>query len=129
MGHPIQQLAEVSAEASAKLMSVGVTTTEQLLERAAQAPGRDRLAAQIGVSSEEVLAWANEADLLRVLGTAEGFTPLLEAAGVETVDDLAGNDAELLSARIAEINAELNLVQRVPAQGEVAAWIEAARAR
>ena len=69
----------------------------------------------------------NEADLMRIPGVAEGFSQLLEAAGVDTVKELAVRNAENLTAKIAEVNEQLHLTGRVPSQEQVAGWIEAAK--
>ena len=47
-------------------------------------------------------------------GVAEGFSQLLEAAGVDTVKELAHRNAENLTAKIAEVNEQLKLTGRVP---------------
>ena len=129
MGYSIRDLADVPAAAAGRLQDLGVTTTQQLLERTRDAESRNALAQQIGASAQQVLAWANEADLLRIPDLAGSTTQLLEAAGVESLAELATRNADLLAARIAEVNQELQLTERVPSAGQVAAWIEQAKAR
>lgn len=128
MGYSIRDLADVPAAAAGRLQDLGVTTTQQLLERTRDAASRNALAQQIGASTQQVLAWANEADLLRIPDLAGSTTQLLEAAGVESLAELAGRNADLLAARITEVNQELQLTERVPSAGQVAAWIEQAKA-
>ncbi len=127
MAYSIKDLKDVSAGLAAKLQEVGVGTTEQLLEKAGSSAGRRQLADEIGASATQLLTWVNEADLMRVPGIAEGFSQLLEAAGVDTVKELATRNAENLTAKIAEVNEQLNLAGRVPTQDQVAAWIAAAK--
>jgi predicted RecB family nuclease len=127
MAYAIRDLADVTTAAATRLQELGVTTTQQLLAHASDPAARTALAEQIGASAQQVLAWANEADLMRVPGLAQGTTALLEAAGVETLGELATRNAELLSARIAEVNAELGITERLPSPGEVAGWIERAK--
>lgn len=127
MAYSISDLRDISANSAAKLRDLGVTTTDQLLERAGAAGERTQLADQLGESASQVLTWVNEADLMRVPGIAEGFSQLLEASGVDTVKELATRNAENLTAKIAEVNAQLNLSGRVPTQKQVAGWIEAAK--
>jgi predicted flap endonuclease-1-like 5' DNA nuclease len=127
MAYSIKDLKDVSVGAAQKLADLGVTTTEQLLDTAGAAAGRKRLADEIGTSVSQVLTWVNEADLMRVPGIGEGFSQLLEAAGVDTVKELAVRNAENLTAKIAEVNAQANLTGRIPSQDQVAAWIEAAK--
>ncbi len=127
MAYSIKDLKDVSTGLAAKLQEVGVGTTEQLLEKAGSSAGRKQLADEIGASATQLLTWVNEADLMRVPGIAEGFSQLLEAAGVDTVKELATRNAENLTAKIAEVNEQLNLAGRVPNQEQVAAWIAAAK--
>jgi predicted flap endonuclease-1-like 5' DNA nuclease len=128
MAYSIRNLADVPAAAASRLQDLGVTTTQQLLERTRDAASRNALAAQIGASAQQVLAWANEADLLRIPDLTASTTQLLEAAGVESLAELASRNADLLAARVAEVNEELQLTDRVPSAGQVAAWIEQAKA-
>ncbi len=127
MAYSIKDLKDVSTAAAAKLQAIGVSTTEELLAKGGSAAGRTALAEQVGASVQDVLTWVNEADLMRVPGIAEGFSQLLEAAGVDTVKELATRNAANLTAKIAEVNAEMGLTGRVPTQEQVAAWIEAAK--
>lgn len=127
MAYSIKDLKDVSAGLAAKLQEVGVGTTEQLLEKAGSSSGRKQLADEIGASANQLLTWVNEADLMRVPGIAQGFSQLLEAAGVDTVKELATRNAENLTAKMAEVNGQLNLAGRVPNQDQVAAWIAAAK--
>jgi predicted flap endonuclease-1-like 5' DNA nuclease len=127
MSYSLKDLKDVPAAAAQKLATLGVSTTEQLLDGAGSASGRKKIAAEIGAPISQVLTWVNEADLMRVPGVAEGFSQLLEAAGVDTVKELAARNAENLTAKLAEVNGQLQLTGRVPTQEQVAGWIEAAK--
>lgn len=127
MAYSIKDLKDLSDAAAAKLQEIGVGTTEQLLEKAGSATGRKQLADEIGASAQDLLTWVNEADLMRISGVAEGFSQLLEAAGVDTVKELATRNAENLAAKIAEVNEQVQLTGRIPTQEQVAAWIAQAK--
>lgn len=105
----------------------GVATTEDLLEKAGTSSGRKQLADEVGAQASQILTWVNEADLMRISGVAEGFSQLLEAAGVDTVKELAHRNAENLTAKIAEVNEQLKLTGRVPTQEMVEGWIAQAK--
>ncbi len=111
----------------AKLKALGITTTEALLERAATPKGRRDLAEALGVSEKLVLKWANRADLFRIKGIGEEFSDLLEAAGVDTVPELAQRVPENLHKKLLEVNASKKLVRRPPSLSEVADWVEQAK--
>jgi predicted flap endonuclease-1-like 5' DNA nuclease len=128
MAYSIKDLKDLSEAAAQKLHTAGVATTEQLLETAGSASGRNALADRIGESASQVLTWVNEADLMRIPGIAEGYSQLLEASGVDTVKELATRNVENLTAKLAEVNASRQLTGRVPTIDQVAGWVEAAKA-
>jgi len=110
-----------------KLQEAGVGTLEQLLEKGAAPTGRKEIAEKAGVSEKLILRWANMADLFRIKGVGEEYADLLEAAGVDTVPELAQRNAENLHKKLAEVNESKNLVRRVPTQGEVSEWVGQAK--
>ena len=110
-----------------KLVAAGVNTVEQLLEKCAAPAGRKALAEETGIAEKLVLTWCNHADLMRVKGVGPQFAELLEAAGVDTVKELAHRNAENLAAKMLEVNAEKNLVNRVPVASELQKMIDQAK--
>lgn len=120
----IEGIGEVYAQ---KLQEAGVGTLDQLLEKGAAPTGRKEIAEKAGVSEKLILRWANMADLFRIKGVGEEYADLLEAAGVDTVPELAQRNAENLHKKLAEVNEAKNLVRRVPTQGEVSEWVGQAK--
>lgn len=108
---------------AAKLKEAGVGTVEKMLEFGASPAGRADLAAKTGLTNNMILEWVNRADLARVRGVGSEYADLLEAAGVDTVAELAQRNATNLAAKMSEINAAKNLVRRAPTESEVEAWI------
>jgi hypothetical protein len=111
-----------------KLKGVGVTSVEKLLEMGASPKGRKDLAEKAGISGDLILKWINRADLYRVKGIAEEYSDLLEAAGVDTVVELAQRKAANLYAKLVEVNEAKKLVRQMPTQASVSAWIDSAKA-
>lgn len=116
----IEGIGEVYAE---KLREVGILTVEKLLEEGASKKGRTDLAESTGISEKLILTWANHADLFRINGIASEYAELLEAAGVDTVVELATRNAENLYNKMLEVNEEKNLVRRPPALSMVEDWV------
>jgi small subunit ribosomal protein S1 len=112
---------------AAKLNEIGVFTTGQLLETGSTPKGREELAEKSGISEKLILTWVNHCDLFRINGVGAQYAELLEAAGVDTVVELAQRNPENLAAKLAEVNAEKNLVNRLPDEGSVQDWIEQAK--
>ena len=112
---------------AAQFESHGLKTTDDLLKAGATPKGREELAAATGISGKLIMRWVNMADLFRVGGVGEEYSDLLEAAGVDTVPELAQRRPDNLTKRMAEINEQKRVVRRLPTEGQVAAWIESAK--
>ena len=97
-----------------KLREAGIATTEALLKQCATRQGRRELAAQTGLSEKQLLEWANHLDLFRIKGIGPEYADLLEAAGVDTVPELAQRVPENLYQKLTEVNATKKLVRRLP---------------
>jgi predicted flap endonuclease-1-like 5' DNA nuclease len=113
----------VGATYAAKLHEAGIRSDTELLERGATRKGRSELAEKIGLPEHQVLEWVNHVDLMRVHGVGPEYADLLEAAGVDTVPELARRRPEHLHAKILEVVAAKGLVRRPPSEGMVADWI------
>jgi predicted flap endonuclease-1-like 5' DNA nuclease len=111
----------------AKFVEVGIKSVEALLEAGATKKGRIDLAEKSGISEKLVLKFVNHADLFRIKGIAGEYAELLEAAGVDTVVELAGRRPDNLTAKLAEVNEEKKLVRRVPVLKEVEKWVAQAK--
>lgn len=123
----IQKIEGIGPKSAEKLAKVGIRTVEALLEQGATSKGRKELAAGTGIGDENILDWVNRADLFRVPGIGEQFSDLLEKAGVDSVVELAKRKPENLHAKMFEVNAEKNLVNRLPSLKIVEGWINAAK--
>lgn len=110
-----------------KLKAAGINTVEKLLESGATAKDRDELATQTGISSKLILTWVNHADLFRIKGVAGQFSELLEAAGVDTVPELAQRNAENLQKALVQTNDEKHLAKTTPSLSQVTIWIAEAK--
>jgi len=67
------------------------------------------------------------ADLFRLSGVGQEFAELLEAAGVDTVPELAQRKADNLTAKMEEVNKAKKLTLRNPSLKEVEKWIAEAK--
>ena len=120
----IEGIGPASAE---KLEAIGIKTVEGLLEKGASKDGREEIATASGASEADVATWVKHADLMRVKGVGPQFSELLQAAGVDSVPELAERNAENLAAKLDEVNAEKNLTNRVPNAEALAEMIEFAK--
>jgi predicted flap endonuclease-1-like 5' DNA nuclease len=111
-----------------KLREAGIANLEALLTACATPKGREDVAAKAGISGKLVLEWANRADLFRIKGIGEEYSDLLEAAGVDTVPELAQRKAENLYEKMREVNAAKKLVRKLPSLVQVTEWVDQAKA-
>lgn len=123
----LESIEGIGKSYKAKLKEAGFNTTDQLLEKGASPSGRKAIAADTGVSEKMILRWVNMADLFRIKGVGEEYSDLLEAAGVDTIPELAQRNAGNLHAKMEEVNAAKKLVRRVPSLNEVTDWISQAK--
>ena len=112
----IEGIGEVYEE---KLNASGVNSIEELLETCATKKGRTELAEKTGISEKLILKWTNHADLARIKGVGGEYAELLEAAGVDTVPELATRNAENLYKKMVETNDAKALVRKTPTENQV----------
>ena len=127
MAYKVIDIEGVGAAYAEKLTAAGLNTAAQLLAKCAAPAGRKALEEETGISGKLILKWCNHADLFRVKGVGPQFAELLEAAGVDTVKELGHRNAENLAAKMLEVNAEKNLVNRVPVASELQKMIDEAK--
>jgi predicted flap endonuclease-1-like 5' DNA nuclease len=110
-----------------KLTAAGINTTEKLLASGGSKSGRANLAEQTGISEKLILEWVNRADLFRITGVGEEISDLLEAAGVDSVPELANRKPDNLQAKLAEVNASKKLVRQVPGVSQIEKFVAEAK--
>ena len=120
----IQGIGPVYAE---KLTAAGIQTVADLLEKGKTPKGRKELEDTTGIRHDLILTWVNNADLFRVKGIGPQFSELLEAAGVDTVKELAHRNAVNLAKTLTEVNEKEHRTRRVPTAAELQKMIDQAK--
>ncbi len=123
MGYKIEKIEGIGPAFASKLTQAGVKTTASLLKSCGSPKDRETLSEKTGISSQLLLKWANNADLMRISGIGRQFAELLEASGVDTVMELKHRVAENLAAKMTEVNAQKQLCRVSPSAATVAKWI------
>ena len=124
----IEEIEGIGPAYAEKLRAADVSSIDALLEKGSSTEGRAALVEATGIDAVRVLRWVNHADLMRVVGIGPEFAELLEAAGVDSVPELAQRNVDNLVIALGETNEARNLVRRVPGAAEVTDWIEQAKA-
>lgn len=110
-----------------KLNAINLYWMSELLDQGKTKKGRVEIAEKSGLNETLILRWVNHIDLMRVKGVDPDFAELLEAAGVDSVPELARRNAENLTAKTTEVNKAKHLANREPTLQEVSSWIQQAK--
>jgi predicted RecB family nuclease len=127
MTYPISEIEGMTAFSASKLKSLGIRTTDALLEAARHVKGRKTLAAKTGISEQQFLEWANVSDYMRIPGMGKAKVNLMRAAGVTTVRELAMRNPARLAQNMKEVNTKRRLVRVLPSEKSVEQIIAQAR--
>src|SRR5262249_46470731 len=110
MSYPITHIEGLDVDEIKMLKSLGIRTTERLLEAAKSPKARKDLAEQSGIDKKRLLQFANACDHLRIKGMGKGYVGLLREVGVDTVRELRYRKPENLAKAMAEANKKKKLV-------------------
>ena len=114
---------EIGDVYSARLIAAGISSPEDLLARAASRLDREELAEATGISTRLLLRWVKRADLYRVKGISGDSADLLDAAGVDTIIELAQSNPINLHLQLMEINEQKDLMRQPPSLAQVQDWV------
>jgi uncharacterized membrane protein len=110
-----------------KLRQAGITDVDGLLAKGSTVQGRKEIVNKTGISEKLLLRWVNMADLYRINGIGQEYAELLEAAGVDTVLELAQRVPPNLLEKMAAANAQKKMVRRLPDLSLVESWVAQAK--
>lgn len=127
VSYPIKNLDGIDGDTVATFRSVGIRTTEKLLEAARTSKGRKALAEKTGIDEKCLLRLANMADRMRVKGLGADYAELLRVCGVDTVRELKHRNPAKLAAAMREANEKRKLVRLLPSDTTVGRWIDQAK--
>lgn len=127
MAYQIEYIEGVGPAMAKKLAKAGITNTNHLLKHCCSKKGRKAMAGSTGCTEQQLLKWANMADLMRISGIGSEYSELLEAAGVDTVKELRNRNAANLAEAMKTTNAKKKLTRLVPGEKTVTKWVAAAK--
>lgn len=110
-----------------KLQEAGIVTTGALLKEGSTPAGRKKIEKDTGIAHKLILRWTNHVDLYRIKGVQKQYAELLEAAGVDSVVELAQRDPTHLLPKMVATNEKRNLVRKLPTRKQVADWVAQAK--
>jgi hypothetical protein len=127
MSYPVTDIDGIDGEVAAILKSVGIRSSERLLDAARTVKGRKELANRTRIPEKQWLCWATVADRMRVKGISKEYSELLRAAGVCTVKELKYRNPAKLAQAMADANKKRKMVRLLPSEKRIGLWIEHAK--
>lgn len=118
----------ISASDAEKLKKGNVSTTEEMLLKAATPKDRRALAKASGLKPATIMKFARQCELLRIKGVGPEMVLLMEAAGVKSSADLATRDPAALTAAADAANKAKKITEKQPTEPQFQDWIAQAKA-
>lgn len=106
---PIDELIRIEPIYLDRLSRQGIFTTGLLLEVTETITRRQNLADQVGASTNDVLTWRDEAQMLNLASFGHDEHRLLSQSGFEGLEDILKVDLETFGARLARGAEELKV--------------------
>lgn len=122
---PITELTRIEPVHLERLSHQGVFTTGLLLEVSETPTRRQTLADQVDATTNDVLAWRDEALMLNLAGFGSAEHQLFMQAGIEGLNDILRLPFDEFRKRLAGAATELNV--DLPPDLIVAGWWEQAK--
>lgn len=123
----IHKLYGINPTLETKLKARGIKDSEDLLSACRTPREVADLARSAGTEVSIIMRLLHRAELARIRGIGGTYTMLLEEVGVSSTRDLAASSPEDLRARLTRVNADKQLVGRVPALAMVNGWVNKAQ--
>ena len=125
----IEEVEGIGPVLAEKLREGGVRTADDLLTKGGPRSARELLAQTTGIDASRILEWVNHVDLMRLPGVGEEYSDLLEAAGVDSLAELARRNPDNLAQTFQELDAARpDWIRRLPSAETVGGWVESAAA-
>lgn len=123
----LENIEGIGKSFAAKLRKGGIRSIAALLSQGSTPRGRKKIAEKTGISPKHILTWINHADLKRIRGVERQYSELLEAAGVDTVVELAQRRPDNLLEKMLDVNKKKKLLRRPPSLSMVERWVAQAK--
>ncbi len=110
----IEEIEGIGKNYGGKLREVGITTTQQLLNKCCDLDGRIEIANHIGIEDFVIQKWASMADLMRVSEIEGQFAELMAYAGIDSVQALGKQDVDNFFKSLSKANNDQQRVKTLP---------------
>jgi nucleotidyltransferase/DNA polymerase involved in DNA repair len=126
--YPVEEMLGIGPVYGEKLRKAGIKDTGDLLDATANRYRRHKLADDTGIPYANVLKLAQKVALMKIDGIGVRQSNLLQAVGVDSVNELARRDPDNLAERVAQANAfKPHFVDGTPSLATVTKWVAQAK--
>ncbi|MGK7919702.1 MAG: DUF4332 domain-containing protein [Trichodesmium sp.] len=122
MIHNIQDLEGINSVYADKLIEVGISNIEELLEKCSSLEEIEKLEQTTGIEKKLIIEWIKYAGLIQIKGMNKEYFSLLSALGIHTISELKDRFPETLHSQMLKINRQQKLVERLPSLSMVRSW-------
>ena len=110
----VEEIEGIGKSYGGKLREIGITTTQQLLNKCCNLDGRIEIANHIGIEDFVIQKWASMADLMRVSEIEGQFAELMVYAGIDSVQALGKQDVDKFFTSLSKVNNNQQRVKTLP---------------
>ncbi len=125
--YEVEEVEGIGKSYGKKLRDIGISTTEQLLNKCCNMNGRIDVAEHIGIEDFVVHKWASMSDLMRINGIEGQFSELMVYAGIDSAQDLGQQSAGALYSKLSTSNQAQNRVKTLPDESSLELMINQAK--
>lgn len=126
-GRALDDLRGITSETIMKLIAANIKTVGEFLKAGIDPAGRSNLSKITKLSTKEITALCNNADILRLEGVDPNLAKLLKDSGVDSIKALKSHNANRLHEQMVIINNKKHYVDKVPSIYEVERLIRMAK--
>ena len=110
----VEEIEGIGKNYGGKLRDIGITTTQQLLDKCCDLDDRIEIANHIGIEDFVIQKWASMADLMRVSEIEGQFAELMVYAGIDSVQALGEQEVDTFFTTLNKANNEQQRVKTLP---------------
>lgn len=123
----IADVAGIDRRSATRLRKAGIKTAEAFMARTNGPERLVSLSEETGIGVDALLDIARTVELMGLEGVGSRYCTLLKAAGIHTVEDLAGRSPQEVLDNLEAANHRIRLVRRLPNLDYVRSWVLQAR--
>ncbi len=125
--HDIEDIEGIGPAYGRRLRGVGIVTTKNLLKLCKNNPKKvTKVAKDVSLKEDVIVSWTSMADFMRVSGVDGQSAELIQAVGINSLEEFSQEEASELSKKMEKFNKTSPIVPEVPSKTRISIWLEEA---